>query len=564
MINRYVELQDCKGTEFRDNDKYEIIGLNMSINSKFGLLTANEYIKSNRRQIILIVAVLLLAAGLRWLDLGAGSIWVDEANEYWTASKNLSQLFDQTRFTNLDPPLYTYFLHFWSMLGMSESFLRFPSLVFSLIGVAGAMAVGYRLEGRRTGLLAGFLVAISPTDIRYAQEVSQYTWMLSSIFWNYYVLLKISEQDKPVLGVYLAWLGLALIGTYTFYGVFFAVVIPFGLQLLLDLFARNWIGVTRKTLALLAYGLCLLPLLIFYLPYQMDWALGKPLSEVNMTLSIATIEEGFQSIAHSISFLFTGWPFTRIPEWLPVGIVAILVIENIATIHKSNQVKRFWLLWLIALFAIISLTSVTGIYPGGFRHGLFLLAIVIPFMSYRLVELFEAEWKKGLAIILLVTFTGASLISSPQRTLRNLIYPNESWPWPETNYNLRPAFTHWLDNRQTGEPIYIYFGGNLVFRYYLRLFGVDQCQLERPGNPCAVDDVIYGEWFNNQPDQAKINSVKHSLPDQVNSFWMLLTGVHSNDDELILKALQSDYQIVDQSISRGVQLYHFERVAAKK
>jgi hypothetical protein len=140
-----------------------------------------------------------------------------------------------------------------------------------------------------------------------------------------------------------------------------------------------------------------------------------------------------------------------------------------------------------------------------------------------------------------------------------LIYPNESWPWPETNYNLRPAFTYWLDNRQAGEPIYIYFGGNLVFSYYLRLFGVDRCQPERPGIPCPSDDVIYGEWFNNQPDQAKIDSVKRSLPDQVNSFWLLLTSIHSNDDDLILKALQSNYQIVDQSISRGVQLYHFER-----
>lgn len=270
----------------------------MGINSRSGPLSIKESLISSRRQLVLILAILLLAAGLRWLDLGAGSIWVDEANEYWTASKGLSLLFDQSRFTNLDPPLYTYFLHFWSMLGMSESFLRFPSLVFSLVGVAGAMAVGYRLGGRRAGLLSGFLMAILPTDIRYAQEIGQYTWMLSSVFWNYYVLIKISEHDNPGWGLYLAWLGLALLGTYTFYGVFFAVAIPFGLQLLINLFTKNWIGLTRKTLIIIAYGICLLPLLIFYLPYQMGWALGKPLSDVSITLSIVTLEGGFQTIVH--------------------------------------------------------------------------------------------------------------------------------------------------------------------------------------------------------------------------------------------------------------------------
>jgi len=286
----------------------------MSKNSKPISLIGRIRTLSSQRQIILILAILLLAAGLRFLDLGSGSVWLDEANEYWTASKNFSQLFDQTRFTNLDPPLYTYFLHFWSMLGMSESFLRFPSLVFSLIGVTGAMAVGNKLGGKQAGLLAGFFVAISPTDIRYAQEIGQYAWMLSSIFWIYYVLLRISEQDDPGWSFYLAWLGLALIGTYTFYGVFFAIVIPFGMQFLFDLLARNWRGLTKKALILLAYGICLLPLIILYLPYQMGWALGKPLDEMRITISIFTFKACLQSVVHSLSFLFTGWPYTRIPE----------------------------------------------------------------------------------------------------------------------------------------------------------------------------------------------------------------------------------------------------------
>jgi hypothetical protein len=528
------------------------------------LISVPSDIKSmmlTRRQIFTVLTVLLLAAGVRLMDLGTGSVWIDEANEYWTASKDLSQLFDQSRFTNLDPPLYTYFLHFWSGLGMSEFFLRFPSLVFSLIGVAGAIAVGYQLGGKRVGLLAGFLMAISPTDIRYAQEIAQYTLMLGIVFWNYYFLMKISLSERPDWRNYIAWLGLALLGTYTFYGVFFAVTVPFGVQLFVDLFTKNRAGWTRKGVTLLMYGVCLLPLLIFYLPYQMGWALGKPLNEVTIKVSLAMLKSLLGAAAHSISFLFTGWPYTRIPEWIPLGVVAILFIENITIIRQAHRANRFWLLWLTALFAVQSLVNVVGLYPGGFRHGLFLLAILIPFLSSRIIELFGAGWKKGLAILLLLVIVGTSLISFPQITLRNLIYPNEPWSWPETNFNLRPAFSYWLENRQIDEPIYIYYGGGIVFKYYLRLFGVDRCLVEDQGKPCPADDVIYGEWFLQKSRKAKINSVKHSIPNQAVSFWLLFTGVHSNEDELILRGLQNDYRIVDRSISRGVQLYRFERNA---
>jgi len=437
--------------------------------------------------------------------------------------------------------------------------LRFPSLLFSLLGVAGAMAIGYQLGGRQTGLLSGFLMAISPTDIRYAQEIGPYALMVSLVFWNYFFLIKISLSTDLEWRLLFAWLGLVLFATYTHYIAALGVLIPFGVYTLAEVFSKQWKKLSRNLVIFFLYGVGSMPLFIYYLPYQLSQAVEKNSLKMGLTPSWSLFIDLGKLVVHKVSFLFTGWPFTHIPEWIPFGIVVLLLLENLITLNQSSRVNRIWLIWMAGLFALYSLYSRMDSDLGNFRHGLFFLGMVVPFVASRLSVFLESNWKKWPAVALLLVLVGISLISSPQRSLRNLIYPNESWPWPETNYNLRPAFTHWLDNHQTGEPIYIYFGGNLVFRYYLRLFGVDRCQLERPGFPCPSDDVIYGEWFGNLPDQAKINSVKHSLPDQVNSFWLLLMSVHSNDDNLVLKALQSDYRIVDQSISRGVQLYYFER-----
>ncbi len=355
---------------------YEIIGLNMGINSRSTPPTINESMISSRRQLVLMLAVLLLAAGLRWLDLGAGSIWADEANIYWTASQGFTQIFDQTRFILFDPPLYSYFLHFWLKLGMSEFILRFPSLVFSLLGVAGAMAVGYQLGGWRTELLSGFLMAISPTDIRYAQEIGPYALMVSLVFWNYFFLIKISLSKELEWRLLFAWLGLALLATYTHYVAALGVLIPFGVYVLVGVFSKHWKRLFRNVVILFLYGFGSIPFFLYYLPYQLSQAVEKNSLKMGITPSWSLFIDLRGLVVHKVSFLFTGWPFTHIPDWIPFGIVALLFLDNLSTLNRSSEANRIWLIWLTSLFALYSLYCRMDSDPGNFRHGLFFLGMV--------------------------------------------------------------------------------------------------------------------------------------------------------------------------------------------
>ena len=94
-----------------------------------------------------LLLVLQLGLAVRLYDLGRGSVWVDEALEFWTASASTNQLMQSVSQEILDPPLYTPVLHFWMEGGISEWYLRLPSVIFSMLILAGVLAVGYQLGG---------------------------------------------------------------------------------------------------------------------------------------------------------------------------------------------------------------------------------------------------------------------------------------------------------------------------------------------------------------------------------------------------------------------------------
>lgn len=119
--------------------------------------------------------VLLLAAGLRFFRLGAQSLWYDETVSVYLAGKSIPALIAHTA-GDIHPPGYYLLLHAWTRLaGRSEFSAAYPSLWFGLLLVALAHRLGCRLSGRTAGLWAALLVALSPFNVWYSQEVRMYT-----------------------------------------------------------------------------------------------------------------------------------------------------------------------------------------------------------------------------------------------------------------------------------------------------------------------------------------------------------------------------------------------------
>ncbi len=122
-----------------------------------------------------LVAILLLAFALRMYRLGADSLWYDETVSVHLAGKSLPDLVAHTA-GDIHPPGYYVLLHAWTRLaGSGEFSAAYLSLFFGMLLVPLAYRLALWVFGRRAGVLAALLVAISPYNLWYSQEVRMYT-----------------------------------------------------------------------------------------------------------------------------------------------------------------------------------------------------------------------------------------------------------------------------------------------------------------------------------------------------------------------------------------------------
>lgn len=129
---------------------------------------------SKRGDLLLVVALTLLALLLRAARLDFQPLWWDEGYSVWFARQPLG---DMLRLTALDihPPLYYAWLGAWSQVfGPGPVALRWFSVLAGVAAVPLIYLTGLWLAGRRVGLAAAVLLAINPLHIYYSQEVRMY------------------------------------------------------------------------------------------------------------------------------------------------------------------------------------------------------------------------------------------------------------------------------------------------------------------------------------------------------------------------------------------------------
>jgi mannosyltransferase len=119
--------------------------------------------------------ILMGGFALRLYQLGAQSLWYDETVSAYLASKSIPELIAHTA-GDIHPPGYYLLLHLWTRLaGSSEFALAFFSLFFGVLLIPLTYSLARRLMGRTVALWSALLVAVSPYNLWYSQEVRMYT-----------------------------------------------------------------------------------------------------------------------------------------------------------------------------------------------------------------------------------------------------------------------------------------------------------------------------------------------------------------------------------------------------
>jgi uncharacterized membrane protein len=133
-----------------------------------------------------ILVVLLVGTALRLFRLGADSLWYDETVSTYLAGSPLPELIRHTA-GDIHPPLYYALLRGWLVLmgyptghadptGSGLEFATgFFSLLFGVLLMTLVYALARRVADRRVASVAAALVALSPYNVWYSQEVRMYT-----------------------------------------------------------------------------------------------------------------------------------------------------------------------------------------------------------------------------------------------------------------------------------------------------------------------------------------------------------------------------------------------------
>ncbi|MEZ5989231.1 MAG: glycosyltransferase family 39 protein [Planctomycetota bacterium] len=139
-------------------------------------------------------AVLAVALLLRLPGLGE-SLWLDET---FCSHLRIGTPLDlaRTMLSDYHPPFYFVLMHAWiRVFGDSELSLRAVPLLSGLLSIYVTARLGERLLGRREGLVAAALLALSPTHVWYSQEARPYMTTMLCVLCAAWACAALDERD---------------------------------------------------------------------------------------------------------------------------------------------------------------------------------------------------------------------------------------------------------------------------------------------------------------------------------------------------------------------------------
>ncbi|MGW7055912.1 glycosyltransferase family 39 protein [Streptomyces sp. NPDC054887] len=115
------------------------------------------------------------------------------------ASRSLPDLWQTLSNIDAVHGLYYLLMHgLFGVFGTDLLVLRLPSVLATAGAAAGVAALGARLSGQRTGLLAGTAFAVLPDVQRYSQEGRSYALVCALVVWATYVLVVAAHRHRRV------------------------------------------------------------------------------------------------------------------------------------------------------------------------------------------------------------------------------------------------------------------------------------------------------------------------------------------------------------------------------
>lgn len=168
----------------------------------------------------LIMVLVVLAAIIRFWQLGTECLWIDEAWSYFVSQ----QPWHLIPFMDVHPPVYYWFMKAWlSLPGMfhDESQIRMISAIFGVITIPLVYRLGKRIGNDFVGILAAFMMTFSTFAIYYSQEARQYA--IVTFFFCLFLFVYLEAIERKNWKIWALAGGLAALCMYTHWFLFFPI-----------------------------------------------------------------------------------------------------------------------------------------------------------------------------------------------------------------------------------------------------------------------------------------------------------------------------------------------------
>jgi hypothetical protein len=413
---------------------------------------------------LLIAAGLFLRLRLAWLTF----LNPDEALHYFLAHQSSLKLAYEASLTTAHPPLMILFLHYWSLLGRSEFFLRLP---FVIAGTLFCWVMFLWIRRVASGTAACFSLAMflfAPPLISLSTEIRQYSFLLllcaCCLYWLERALQNDGQNSVRWILLSAGSIYLALLTHYS--AMIFAATV--GVYGLLSLVRKK--SPVRLTSAWILGQVGALAICAFLYKSQISKLRdsGVP-TEIAATWLRSSIFQSGQNHLASFAWMNTLRLFRYFFSHGTIGVLGFALFAFAAVIliwpynSESKPRNRELTILLVAPFLITLSLAITGVYPyGGTRHDVVLAIFAISGIAVGFDRLPLGGPDATTKLPQIMLLASAMLICN--------FYPSPSGPYilpRNQRQDLMQQAISSIKSLPPGSVIFTDVQGSMVLNYYL-------------------------------------------------------------------------------------------------
>jgi len=314
-----------------------------------------------------IIIILLVAFSLFLVGINQ-SLWLDEAISANVAKLPIREIVRVFSINDFHPPLYYWFLNIWTnIFGSRTIYLRFSSILFSLITIYFTYLIGKKIKNKKTGIIAALFLLINPLFVYFSQELRMYSMVTMWLIVGFYYFVKIKSKKYEISDLIIFNLMMAL-AFGTFYGSVFLIA-TFAIYLLIK---KEWKLFFLTNIGIGLTILILSPLLLVQIKNSQvmlsdvsNWTLvlGK-VNLKNLLLIPLKFSVGKISFLPKIFYYLVGGIWSLIvfsfvflkkkkeSSWLKLILIIPIILAIIFSI-KSPLLQYFRFLYLLPIIALV-------------------------------------------------------------------------------------------------------------------------------------------------------------------------------------------------------------------